>query len=289
MTKSFKERQKKLTTENAPKKLHKKLTPNRSKKPPIAEAAAPTSSAAKGAIRLAKRLSDAGLCSRREAEAHILAGRVTVNNTTITTPAFTVTSKDYVKLDGVLVRNTPQQARLFLYHKPRGLLTTTRDTHDRPTVFDALPKGTPRLISVGRLDMDSEGLLLLTTSGALARTLELPQSGIPRTYRVRILGTLQPESIAKLARGMTVDGVQYGAISTRIEPATSDGRNRWVEVQLSEGKNREIRKVFAALGHTVSRLVRVSYGPFTLGKLPRATLMEVKQAEWQKALEKWLK
>ncbi|MBA4274401.1 MAG: hypothetical protein C0436_01975 [Alphaproteobacteria bacterium] len=246
---------------------------------------APSVSNANHAIRVAKRIADAGICSRREAEKLIEQGRVDVNGKTIHTPAITVTSKDYVKIDGKLIRNTAVAERLFLYHKPRGLITTTRDTHNRPTVFENLPKELPRLISVGRLDLDSEGLLLLTTSGSIARNLELPANAIKRTYRVRILGTVQPESIAKLARGITVEGVHYGPIIVRPEPATGDGRNRWVEVTLTEGKNREIRRVFESLGHTVSRLIRTSYGPFTLGKLPRGMVMEMKPADWKKALK----
>lgn len=265
---------------------------------------APSVSTASNAIRIAKRIADAGICSRREAEKLIGQGRVEVNGKTIDTPATTVTSKDYVKIDGKLIRNTAAAERLFLYHKPRGLITTTRDTHARPTVFENLPKELPRLISVGRLDLDSEGLLLLTTSGSIARNLELPANAIKRTYRVRILGAIQPESIAKLARGITVDGVHYGPIIVRPEPVSprdsaprltrqearrednvTTGRNRWVEVTLTEGKNREIRRVFESLGHTVSRLIRTSYGPFTLGKLPRGMVMEMKPADWKKALK----
>lgn len=235
-------------------------------------------------LRLAKRIADAGICSRRDAERMIEEGRVTVNDIRIDTPATLVTPKDYVRVDGELIARAAGAARLFLYHKPRGELTATKDPEGRPTLFDNLPKNLPRLISIGRLDLDSEGLILLTNSGALSRQLELPSSHIPRTYRVRILGTLQPENIEKLAQGVTVEGIAYGPITARPETRTTDGRNTWVEVTLHEGKNREIRRVFEALGHSVSRLIRHGYGPFTLGRLPRGTLMEIKPREWYKAL-----
>ena len=235
-------------------------------------------------IRLAKRMSDAGLCSRREAERHIEAGRVTVNGERITTCATLVNAQDMVRLDDKLVKNTAQDVRLFLFHKPRGALTTNADPEGRPTIYDLLPKDLPRVVSVGRLDFDSEGLLLLTTSGALARTLELPATGLPRTYRVRVHGTPSPESLAKLRRGMEVDGVRYGAMEVHIEDTDSEGRNRWVEVTLREGKNREIRRVFTALSHHVTRLIRTHYGPFELGKLPRGALIEMKPRDWKKSL-----
>lgn len=239
---------------------------------------------ATGAIRLAKRMSDAGLCSRREAERHIEAGRVSVNGVRITACATLVSPSDYVRFDDKLIGKTAQDVRLFLFHKPRGALTTNADPEGRPTIYDLLPKDLPRVVSVGRLDFDSEGLLLLTTSGSLARTLELPATGLPRTYRVRVHGTPSPESLAKLKRGMEVDGVRYGSMQVRIEDTDSEGRNRWVEVTLREGKNREIRRVFTALEHHVTRLIRTHYGPFELGKLPRGALIEMKPRDWKKSL-----
>lgn len=242
------------------------------------------SSSASLPIRLAKRMSDAGVCSRREAERLIEAGRVTVNGIRITACATLVSAQDMVRLDNTLVKNTAQVTRLFLFHKPRGALTTNADPEGRPTIYDLLPKDLPRVVSVGRLDFDSEGLLLLTTSGALARTLELPATGLARTYRVRVHGTPSAESLAKLRRGMEVDGVRYGAMEVYIEATENEGRNRWVCVTLREGKNREIRRVFTALSHHVTRLIRTHYGPFELGKLPRGALIEMKPRDWKKSL-----
>jgi 23S rRNA pseudouridine2605 synthase len=227
----------------------------------------------KAAERIAKVIARAGLCSRRDAERWIADGRVSVNGKTLETAAFTVGSDDTVTVDGkpLPVEETP---RLFLYHKPPGLVTTARDEKNRPTVFANLPPGLPRVISVGRLDLNSEGLLLLTNDGGLARYLELPANAWERRYRVRARGAVKVSDLARLAHGVTVDGVKYGRIEAKIERAQA-GANVWLAVTLREGKNREIRRVMAHLGLQVSRLIRTSYGPFQLGDLPPGSVKEV--------------
>ncbi|MBI1274616.1 pseudouridine synthase [bacterium] len=239
----------------------------------------PSTKKAEGRERIAKRMARAGLCSRREAEAWIEQGRVSVDGKTIKSPALDVGPESVITVDGKPLAGA-EQTRLWLYHKPRGLVTTNRDPEGRPTVFDHLPPGMPRTMSVGRLDMDSEGLLLLTNDGELARALELPATGWIRRYRVRIYSTPTPETIAKLAKGVTVEDVRYGPIKVQLEdkPTPKDqpkGRNIWVNVTLSEGKNREIRRVFEHVGHPVSRLIRVGYGAFTLGNLPEGQVKEI--------------
>jgi 23S rRNA pseudouridine2605 synthase len=190
---------------------------------------------------------------------------VSVNGTTLTSPAFTVGPDDKIAVDGKPLPAS-EAPRLFLYHKPVGLVTTVRDEKNRPTVFDNLPQQLPRVISVGRLDMNSEGLLLLTNDGGLARYLELPANGWKRRYRVRVHGEVEAAHLARLAKGVTVEGVRYGPIEARMERAQT-GANVWLVVTLQEGKNREIRKVMAHLGLQVSRLIRTAYGPFELGDL----------------------
>jgi 23S rRNA pseudouridine2605 synthase len=228
---------------------------------------------AKDTQRIAKVIARAGLCSRRDAERWIAAGRVSVNGKTLATPAFTVGSDDRITVDGKPLPAV-EATRLFLYHKPPGLVTTVRDEKDRPTVFDHLPPGLPRVVSVGRLDLNSEGLLLLTNDGGLARYLELPANAWERRYRARVHGRVKVGDLAKLARGITVEGVKYGAIQARIERAQT-GTNVWLEVTLKEGKNREIRKVLAHLGLQVNRLIRTAYGPFQLGDLSPGSAEEV--------------
>ncbi len=223
--------------------------------------------------RLAKRMARAGLCSRREAESWIEAGRVKVNGKKITSPALNVTEKDAVVVDGKLLQ-AKEPTRLWLYHKPTGLVTTHKDEADRPTVFSALPKNMPRVISVGRLDLNSEGLLLLTNDGALARKLELPATGWIRRYRVRVFGHITPTMMAEMKKGVVAGGVHYGSAEVSVDSVKGD--NSWVTVALKEGKNREIRKIFEHFGCTVSRLIRVSYGPFALGQLPKGEVKEVK-------------
>jgi 23S rRNA pseudouridine2605 synthase len=215
----------------------------------------------------------AGLASRREAEQWIAAGRVAVNGAVIDTPALNVTARDRVCVDG---QNLPGRARtrLFLYHKPRGLITTHSDPKGRPTIFARLPKDLPRLISVGRLDFNTEGLLLLTNDGALARVLELPATGWLRRYRVRAHGSVTQQQLDSLRQGVSVDGIHYGAIDATLERV--QGSNLWLTFAIREGKNREVRNVLGQLGLTVTRLIRVSFGPFQLGELPEGGIEEVR-------------
>jgi 23S rRNA pseudouridine2605 synthase len=222
--------------------------------------------------RIAKVMARAGLCSRREAERWIAEGRVAIDGTVLETPAVTVPEGARVTVDGKPLPS-PEPTRLFRYHKPRGLLTTHKDPRGRPTVFERLGEGLPRLISVGRLDFDSEGLLLLTNDGDLARKLMLPATGWLRRYRVRVHGAVDPRRLERLARGVAIDGVAYGPIKARLD--RQKGENAWVTVSLAEGRNREIRRVFEHLGWPVARLIRIAYGPFQLGALPRGAIEEV--------------
>jgi 23S rRNA pseudouridine2605 synthase len=225
-----------------------------------------------GGERIAKWLAHAGVASRRDAETLIAEGRVAVNGRRLADPAVLVEPGDTVTVDKVPVE-PPGRARLFRYHKPRGLLVTARDPQGRPTVFERLPPELPRVVSVGRLDLNSEGLLLLTTDGALARRLELPESGWLRRYRVRVHGHPDPTALAALAQGCTIDGVRYGPIEAGLDAIKGD--NAWLTVSLREGKNREVRRVMEHLGLPVLRLLRVSFGPFVLGRLARGAVEEV--------------
>ena len=227
-----------------------------------------------GGERIAKYLARAGICSRRDAEKLIEDGRVVVDGNKLDTPAFKVTSSNRIVVDGVDVQ-PPQKTRLWRYHKPQGLVTTARDPEGRPTVFEKLPPELPRVISIGRLDITSEGLLLLTNDGELARRLELPTKGWLRRYRVRVWGSLDDASIAKLKNGITVDDIKYGEIDVARDEQNSGGANQWLTVSLREGKNREVRRVLAAVGLDVNRLIRLSYGPFQLGDLPVGATEEV--------------
>jgi len=222
--------------------------------------------------RIAKAIARAGLCSRRDAERWIAEGRVVVDGEVLTSPAVTVTADSDIRVDGKPLPE-PERARLWRYHKPAGLVTTHRDEKGRPTVFGALPAGLPRLISIGRLDLNSEGLLLLTNDGALARRLELPATGWVRRYRVRVHGAVEPARLAALARGITIDGVAYGPIRAALD--RQQGSNAWVTLSLQEGKNREVRRVLEHLGYPVTRLIRLAYGPFQLGNLGRGAIEEV--------------
>jgi 23S rRNA pseudouridine2605 synthase len=222
--------------------------------------------------RIAKVLARAGLCSRRDAERWVAEGRVAVDGKVLTSPALTVTTANDIRVDGMPLPE-PGRARLWRYHKPAGLVTTHRDEKNRPTVFAALPKELPRLISVGRLDLNSEGLLLLTNDGALARRLELPATGWLRRYKVRVHGLVEETRLIALEKGVTIDGVRYGAIRARLE--RQQGSNAWVALALREGKNREVRRVLEHLGYPVTRLIRLAYGPFQLGHLPRGAIEEV--------------
>ena len=222
--------------------------------------------------RLAKFMARSGVCSRRGAEKLISQGRVSVNGEVVSTPAFNVSGDEKILLDG---EKLPQKeiTRLWLYYKPTGLVTSYKDEKGRPTVFDNLPAGLPRVISVGRLDLNSEGLLLLTNNGELSRKLELPSNGWARRYKVRVHGFVDAKKLAPLQKGVVVEGVAYGPITAIIE--SQQGANTWLQVTLTEGKNREIRKVMKSIGLEVSRLIRLSYGPFQLGSLKKGEACEV--------------
>jgi 23S rRNA pseudouridine2605 synthase len=222
--------------------------------------------------RIAKVMARAGLASRREAEAWIAAGRVAVNGKVITSPALNVTASDRIVVDGAPLPRR-ERTRLFRYHKPRGLVTTNSDPEGRPTIFAALPKDLPRLISIGRLDINTEGLLLLTNDGGLARVLELPATGWLRRYRVRALGRIMQPALDRLRAGITVDGVHYGPIEATLD--REQGANVWLTVGIREGKNREVRKVLETLDLKVNRLIRVTFGPFELGGLDEGAVEEV--------------
>lgn len=222
--------------------------------------------------RIAKVLARAGLCSRREAERWIADGRVEVDGKVLTTPAVTVGPGNVVRVDGQPL-DGPEETRLWRYHKPAGRLTTHNDPQDRPTVFQAMPADMPRVISVGRLDFNSEGLLLLTNDGELARRMELPATGWVRRYRARAYGGVEPKVLDALKAGATVDGVRYGPVKAQLDKAQGD--NVWLTLALTEGKNREVRKLLAHVGLTVNRLIRLSYGPFQLGNLERGEVQEV--------------
>jgi 23S rRNA pseudouridine2605 synthase len=223
--------------------------------------------------RIAKVLARAGLASRRDAEAMVVEGRVTVNGRVINSPALDVTANDVIAVDGEKLPPR-ERTRLFLYHKPRGLMTTHADPEGRPTVFDNLPEGLPRLISVGRLDFNTEGLLLLTNDGGLARLLELPETGWLRRYRVRAHGEVTQAQLDELKAGVEVEGVKYGPIDATLEH--DQGANVWLVFAIREGKNREVRNVLAHLGLEVNRLIRVSYGPFQLGEIEEGAVEEVR-------------
>ncbi len=221
--------------------------------------------------RIAKRLARAGLCSRREAERWIADGRVKVNGTVLTSPAFNVTAKARITVDDQPLKQAEPVA-VWRYHKPKGLVTSHKDEQGRETVFERLPADIGRVISVGRLDLNTEGLLLVTNDGGLARHLELPSTGWKRRYRVRVHGRVKDEDLKGMQKGITVDGIKYGAIEANVD--SQKGSNTWLSMTLTEGKNREIRKVLEHMDLQVARLIRISYGPFQLGDLPRG---EVKQ------------
>ena len=222
--------------------------------------------------RIAKWLARAGVASRRDAEELLTRGKVRLNNVVIKHPATFVTPGDLVTVNGKLI-DEPERTRLWRYHKPDGLVTTHRDPEDRPTVFAKLPPTLPRVVSVGRLDLNSEGLLLLTNDGGLARRLELPATGWLRRYRVRVHGEVDPAELAALAKGVVVEGTRYGPIEAGLD--SKKGENAWLTVSLREGRNREIRRVMNHLGLQVTRLIRIAYGPFQLGDLKRGEVEEV--------------
>ncbi|MEQ8347353.1 MAG: pseudouridine synthase [Sneathiellaceae bacterium] len=241
--------------------------------------------------RIAKRLARAGIASRRDAERLIAGRRVKVDGIVIESPALNVTDTQVIHVDGVQVGGA-QAVRLWLYHKPPGLMTTRRDPKGRATIFDHLPEELPYTVSIGRLDLNSEGLLLLTTSGALSRYLELPSTGWTRRYRVRVFGRPDAAAIARLAAGITVEGERFGPIQLRAEAPDkgergterSGGSNTWATVSLKEGRNREVRRALQEVGHSVSRLIRTAYGPFQLGQLPRGATKEAPRRVLREAL-----
>lgn len=223
--------------------------------------------------RIAKWLARAGVASRRAAEALIAESRIRLNGQVITHPACFVRAGDVVQFDGKVLEG-PERTRLWRYHKPAGLVCTHRDPQMRPTIFEHLPATLPRVVSVGRLDLTSEGLLLLTNDGALARRLELPATGWTRRYRVRVHGTVSEAALVRLAAGVTIAGVRYGPVVAELD--ARKGANAWLTVSIHEGKNREVRRVLAWLGLVVTRLIRVQYGPFVLGDLARGEIAEVR-------------
>ena len=223
--------------------------------------------------RIAKVIARAGICSRRDAEAWIAEGRVSVNGEVLLSPAFNVSDADDVRVDGKRL-GAAERTRLFLFHKPRGFVTTARDPEGRPTVFDALPPGLPRVVAVGRLDINTEGLMLLTNDGGLARVLELPSTGWLRRYRVRAHGAIDQAALDRLSGGIAIDGVDYLGIEAKLD--REQGSNVWITLGLREGKNREIKKVLEHLGLAVNRLIRVSFGPFELGDLAEGEAAEVR-------------
>ena len=240
----------------------------------------PETNGAKTGERIAKLLARAGVASRREVERMIAEGRVTIGDEVVTTPATVLAGLKGVSVDGKPVR-AAEAARLFLFHKPSGLITAERDPAGRSTIYtalrNALPPGTPRMMPVGRLDLNTEGLLLLTNDGELKRALELPSSGVPRTYRARTFGEISQEQLEGLIEGVTIEGMNYGRIDANLERRT--GRNQWIELTLTEGKNREVRRVLEHLGLQVSRLLRTAYGPFELLDLPRGAAVEIRQVD----------
>jgi len=242
-----------------------------SKRANASKAAEPSSSDA--GERIAKRMARAGLCSRRDAERWIADGRVRLNGKVLQTPACVVTDKDRIEVDGEPLPGK-ERTRLWLYHKKSGLVTTSRDPEGRKTVFESLPDDLPRVLSIGRLDINTEGLLLLTNDGGLARALELPSTGWLRRYRVRAHGSVTQEQLDGLKDGIAVEGVLYGAIEAELE--RQQGSNVWLNFAMREGKNREVKNVLGALGLEVNRLIRLSYGPFQLGDLETGQVREVR-------------
>lgn len=230
--------------------------------------------------RIAKLLARAGVASRREAERMIADGRVKIGDALVETPATILPSLAGVTVDGKPVK-APEPTRLFAFHKPSGLITAERDPAGRPTIYtalrNALPAGTPRLMPIGRLDLSTEGLLLLTNDGAFKRLLELPSTQVPRTYRARAFGEISQARLEELIEGIEIDGMRYGRIDANLDRRT--GRNQWIELTLTEGKNREVRRVLEHLGLKVSRLIRIGYGPFALDELPRGTAVEVRRSD----------
>ena len=233
--------------------------------------------------RIAKLLARAGVASRREVERMIADRRIALDGAVLETPATILPSLRGVTVDGKPVAKA-EPTRVYRFHKPAGLITAERDPAGRPTIYNALanalPKGSPRVMPVGRLDLNTEGLLLLTNDGAFKRELELPATGVPRTYRARTFGAVSQAQLEDLMDGIVIEGFKYGPIDANLERRT--GRNQWIELTLTEGKNREVRRVLEHLGLEVSRLLRTAYGPFVLGDLPRGAAMEVRKEELER-------
>lgn len=238
------------------------------------------------AERLAKFLARSGVCSRRDAETLILQKRITVNGEVVETPAFLVNGDETVLFDGEKIK-AKEKTRLWLYHKPAGLITTHKDEKERDTIFNKLPASLPRVISVGRLDLNSEGLLLLTNDGELSRALELPENGWSRRYKVKVHGFVNEKKLKELEKGTIIDGIEYAPCKITID--TKQVSNTWLTVSLTEGKNREVRKLMASIGLTVARLIRLSYGPFQLGSLKKGEVREVPQKVLKEQLGKSFK
>ncbi|MEM9500432.1 MAG: pseudouridine synthase [Pseudomonadota bacterium] len=230
--------------------------------------------------RIAKLLARAGVASRREIERMIADGRISLHGKPVETPATFLTSLRGVRVDGKPVAR-PEPTQLYAFHKPTGLITAERDPKDRATIYsalvNALPKDAPRLMPIGRLDMNTEGLLLLTNDGGLKRQMELPSSGVPRTYRARAFGDVTQAKLEELADGVEIDGVRYGSIDANLERGS--GRNNWIEIVITEGKNREVRRVLEYLGLEVNRLIRTAYGAFELGELPRGQAARIRKGD----------
>lgn len=231
--------------------------------------------------RIAKVIARAGVCSRRDAEKLIAEGRVALNGEILTSPAIAILPDAIVTIDGKPIPER-QNTRLWRYHKPSGLVTSHRDTAERPTVFANLPPHLPRVVSVGRLDINSEGLLLLTNDGEIARRLELPAQGWVRRYRVRVFGKVSQSDLSRLAKGITIDGVRYGPVKAELERAK--GVYAWANIALKEGKNREVKRLMEHLGLKVARLIRVSFGPFHLGNLRSSEVSEISPKVWREQL-----
>jgi 23S rRNA pseudouridine2605 synthase len=236
--------------------------------------------------RIAKVLARAGVCSRRDAERLITDGRVAVDGKVLLSPALNVTDKNVITVDGKPL-NVAEETRVWRFHKPPGAITTAKDPQGRPTVFEKLPPEMPRVVSVGRLDFNTEGLLLLTNDGELARHLELPQNAWLRRYRVRVHGHVDPEKLASVANGVTITGIRYEPVKIEIEKGKEEGADHWLVVTIHEGKNREVRNIMAYLGLQVTRLIRVAFGPFPLGKLPRGGIEEIPQPVLRESLSKF--
>ena len=269
--------------------MTKDINPQRTKRAPVprgpqrhgkapfkARGPKPGPAREEGPQRIAKLLARAGVASRRDVERMIAEGRIALNGEKLTTPATLLENLTGVTVDGQPVK-APGAARLFCFYKPAGSLTAARDPKGRPTIYDKLPPGLPRLMPVGRLDYNTEGLLLLTNDGEFKRQLELPSTGVVRRYRARAFGDVTQDQLEQLAEGVTIDGIRYGSIDANLERRT--GRNCWIELSLTEGKNREVRNVLAYLGLQVSRLIRTSYGPFTVEGLAPGDVGEVQREE----------